>query len=91
MVSLESLESWASVYVDDGSYPGLEALITDFWSTSDGITYPLAGHFVGYLVEEWGLDTVKRLYVSEDVSAAFEVELGLTVSELEVLWLESIP
>ncbi len=86
----EPLEHWVETYRGDGSLPALVDLIDDFWGTDDGITYPVAGHVVGWLHDGWGLDVVKEVYVAEDLAAALEAATGLTVSELEQAWLDSV-
>ncbi|MCB9797395.1 MAG: hypothetical protein H6741_32295, partial [Alphaproteobacteria bacterium] len=87
----EPLEDHVSGYKARGVLPSLEALITDFWSMPDGVTYPTAGHFVGWLAEGWGVDVVKRLYVEPDLEAGFQRELGMTLEEVEAAWAGSIP
>ena len=87
----EDLDHWASTYADAGEIPPLRELVDDFWSYDEGTTYPLAGHFVAFLVDGWGIDALKRLYVAEDLDVAFEDELGLTLDEVEAAWLASIP
>ncbi len=86
----QSLDHWASTYLADGSIPPLSALIDDFWGYDDGITYPIAGHFAGFVCDRWGIDVLKQLYVAEDLEAAFVQELGLSLSELEAEWLGTI-
>lgn len=87
----DPLQDWVAYHRDAGSLPSLQLLIYDFWSTPDGTTYPLAGHFVQFLAGEWGIDVVKELYVQADLEAAIEDELGLDVTALEALWLASVP
>jgi hypothetical protein len=87
----EPLDTWASRYADDGTLPPLTTLMNDFWSESDAVTYPVAGHFVTFLLDGWGPDTVKALYVAEDLDAAFEDELGMTTAEVEAAWWATIP
>ncbi len=86
----ESLEYWVATYRDDGSLPSLQVLMDDFWSADDSITYPVAGHFVDWLLTEWGLDTVKTLYLTEDLEGAFEDELGMDLATVEEAWLATV-
>ncbi len=86
----QSLDYWASEYLAEGDLPPLTALIDDFWGYDDGVTYPVAGHFAGFVRDRWGIDTLKALYVADDLEASFVVELGLTTAELEVQWLDTI-
>ena len=87
----ESLQHWASQHKASGAIPALSELIDDFWSYDSGMTYPLAGHFFGFLVARHGVDAVKRLYVAENLRAGFTAALGQSASELESAWLASIP
>lgn len=87
----EPLEGWVAQYRDEGSLPALSTLIDDFWSNSDGITYPTAGHFVGYLAAGWGIDVVKEVYVAEDLAGALESATGMDLAALEAAWLATVP
>ncbi len=86
----EPTENWVVEYRDDGSLPTLQALIDDFWGHDDGITYPVAGHFVAFLRDGWGAETVRKLYLAEDLEAAFEEELGMGLNALEEAWLGTV-
>lgn len=86
----DPLDYWVAYHRDAGSLPSLPVLIDDFWSVDDGTTYPVAGHFVQFVIDEWGIDTLKDLYVQPDLEAALVAELGLDLSELEALWLASV-
>jgi len=46
---------------------------------------------VEWLLDTYGADAVKALYVAPDLDAAFESELGMTHDEVEKAWLASIP
>lgn len=85
------LEDWATEYLDSGEIPSLDVLIDNFWSESTLVTYPLAGHFVGWLVQEWGLDATKRIYTAADLRGALVDETGMDLVTLEAAWLNSIP
>ncbi|MDP7112011.1 MAG: hypothetical protein QGH45_08605 [Myxococcota bacterium] len=56
----------------------------------DTTTYPLAGHFVDFLRDGWGVDTLKTLHVAENLDDAFAAELGLSTGEVEAAWLATI-
>ena len=86
----EPLDDWAATYAASGELPGLAGLRDDFGSYYGGISYPVAGHFVAFLLDGWGPDALKALYVAPDLDAAFEVELGMTTSEVEAAWLATI-
>lgn len=87
----EPLEHWVVTYRNHGSLPTLDTLIDEFWSLDSGITYPVAGHFMGFLADDYGVDAVKRIDVADDVRVAFEDEIGIPIAELETAWLASVP
>jgi hypothetical protein len=86
----EPLDDWAATYAASGELPTLAGLRDDFGSYYGGISYPVAGHFVAFLLDGWGPDVLKAVYVAPDLDAAFEAELGLTTSEVEAAWLATI-
>lgn len=69
--------------------PPLSQLI-DAWDEYPEVNYQAAGLFVRFLYDTWGLEVLKSLYVAEDLSAAVEVELGMTLEEVEVAWRGSL-
>jgi hypothetical protein len=87
----ESLADQAAQFRDAGEIPPLTELIDDFWSYDDLMTYPVAGHFVGFLVDGWGIEAVKRIYAAPDLEQALADETDLALAELEAAWLASIP
>lgn len=46
------------------------------------IAYPLSGLFVKYLIDNWGLEFFKKMYVIEDKNFAFKEIYNKTVDEL---------
>ena len=86
----ETLESIASTHRAEGTLPTLRTLVDDFWSIDTGTTYPMSGHFYGFLLDRYELTTVNRLYVASDLHQAFQQELGLSTDELEAAWLGTI-
>ncbi len=86
----EPLSDWMVEFQLEGTLPPLRELIDDFWGTDDTITYPVAGHFVDFLITGWGVETVRTLYLAEDLEQAFEDELGMDVAALEEAWLETV-
>ena len=86
----QPLEDWVASYRDDGSLPSLTDLMDDFWSTDDTITYPVAGHFVDWLLTTWDVETVQALYLAEDLEQAFEDHLGMDLAAVEQAWLATV-
>ena len=87
----EELEHWMVQYRDSSELPTLQELIDSFWTVSDGITYPVAGHFVAWLEAEHGIEAVKDLYVAEDLEQALASQLGMSLVEIEAAWLATLP
>lgn len=67
-----------------GTLPSLDALLDDFRAQEQG--YPAAGSFVGWILETYGLDALRRLYPVRDLRAAFPQVVGKSVAELEEAW-----
>jgi len=84
------LTDWMITFRDEGTLPPLEDLIDDFWSFDDTVTYPVAGHFVDFLLDGWGVDSVRAAYLRSDLDQAFKDELGMSVAELEEAWLATV-
>ncbi|MBA2320392.1 MAG: hypothetical protein H0V89_04480 [Deltaproteobacteria bacterium] len=86
----EPLASWATTFRDAGEIPPLQLLIDNFWGYDDLMTYALAGHFVGFLVDGWGIEATKRIYAAPDLEQALLDETGLALADVEAAWLGSI-
>lgn len=86
----EPLHDWVADWLARGELIPLQDLVDDFWSNGDAQTYPTAGHFVGFVAETYGLPALEALYVAPDLEAAFQSELGLTLSQVEEAWHASI-
>ena len=55
-----------------------------FWDGSD-LSYPLSGHFTRFLIDKFGLDSFKRLFVA-GLEGGFEETYGLSKSEIIKQW-----
>ena len=64
----------------------LKGEIQSFWGgpaeNNWPIAYPLSGLFVKYLVDKWGLESFKEMYVIEDKSSAFEKIYNKSASDI---------
>jgi hypothetical protein len=65
----------------------LDGTMYSFWGKApslDGwtIAYPLSGLFAKYLIDNWGLELFKEMYVIEDKIFAFKEIYNITVDEL---------
>ncbi len=86
----QPLDDWAAQFLDAGDIPPLVELIDAFWDYDDTLTYPLAGHFAGFLRDGWGMDVVKELYVAGDLESAMTTELGMSAAEVDAAWRATI-
>lgn len=86
------LADWAAQHRADGDLPALADLVDDFWGAGGGGDrgYGAAGHFVSWLHSAHGIDTVRAIYVRDDLRGAFADELGQSLAEVEADWLASI-
>jgi hypothetical protein len=87
----QPLDDWAAYYRDAGEIPPLSELIARWSAYDDAMTYPLAGDFVGFLVDGWGMDATKRIYAAPDLEDALLAETGFDLAGIEAAWLASIP
>ncbi|HAY70938.1 MAG TPA: hypothetical protein DCX89_03540 [Saprospirales bacterium] len=64
----------------------LKGEIQNFWGgpaeNNWPIAYPLSGLFVKYLVEKWGLESFKNMYIIEDKTVAFRKTYNKSTEEL---------
>jgi len=82
------LDVWAAEHLASGDLPGVQAMIDDFWGAGGGsdLGYGGSGAFNRFLYETYGVDALKELYLSQDLSADVVEVLGADVSELEAAW-----
>jgi hypothetical protein len=69
-----------------GVLPPLEDLIKRFPSYRNG--YALAGSFTGMLIERFGVEMVRELYIGEprEFSVRLEASTGMTLDQLQIWW-----
>lgn len=69
----------------DDKLPALDALLDDFRS-QEGVSYPAAGSFCGYVIETFGMPAFKRLYVMTDPRSGAKEALGKTLEDVDHDW-----
>jgi hypothetical protein len=79
---------FAAKFLADGKLPSVDALLKDFRNQEHG--YPAAGSFCGFLIETYGIEKFKKLYVLTDPAAAAPEILGTTFAEVEKSWLAKL-
>lgn len=63
-------EQWASAMLQIGILPPMERVFSlGFLSDASAKSYTLAGAFVSWVGEKWGMDVVRRWYGGEDIVA----------------------
>nr|WP_290666976.1 hypothetical protein [Ardenticatena sp.] len=88
---VEPIHHIAAALARSPTYVSIPDLATNLYAYQHEVAYIEAGSFVGYLVETYGLDTVKRLYA--DANAPERI-LRRTYPQLErdwLAWLRTIP
>jgi len=66
-------------------------ILGDGWFQHDGaITYPEAGSFVGFMLENLGVRKFKRIYLAKDFEAELQAAVGWTLPDLEASWHETL-
>ena len=88
--------AWVSDFLADGRYVGVDQLLDNesFWSYPDEITYPLAGAFTLWLIEQLGMRKyLDQIYVTGDHAAeTLEKTFGCSVKQVDQLfcsWIRS--
>lgn len=66
-----------------GELPTLTSVYFDFWSSP--YNYYIAGSFVMFLIEEYGMNTFKLIYMGQDIHTVYRKSLY----ELEQEWIET--
>ena len=82
-------------FLDNGNFIPLAQLADNmsFWQIDSAITYPLAGSFVKFLIEEYGITKFTQLYREtqpDNVPEKLEEIYNLSIPELEALWLATV-
>jgi hypothetical protein len=84
------LDAAAAALQRSGKMPPLSRLLCCFRDLDDNVSYPLAGHLVRFVVQRWGMDRFKQLYMARDPEVAFDEIVGTPVDGVERAWIEAI-
>lgn len=83
----EPNEVWVKRFLEERSMPFIKSLLSDdcFFEHDCSITYPIAGAFTKYLIEEYGLASYLKLYKYEGLEwdSAFMDFLGKDIDRTE--------
>jgi len=71
---------------DEGRFIPLSVLKRDFYSPSQEISFTESGSFVEFLINHYGLESFKKIWVEEDLNRALKYVYGKDFSELEKEW-----
>jgi hypothetical protein len=85
----QSLDDAVAALHAQGKLVGLKQLAS-FRSIDDNISYPIAGHFVRFLVTRFGIDKIKALYGAPELRAGIEQILHVDPDQLEADWVATI-
>lgn len=82
-----SNDAWVYYFLQNDKFISLKDLIIDskFYSFSDKLTYPIAGSFVSYIINNYGLEKFKNFYLTlnESFEHCFEKSFGISLDEME--------
>ncbi len=85
---------WAREFYQDGKASSVSAYMEDdfFYSIDCSISYPIAGAFTAYLLATYGLKQYLAFYSyqGDDWEAYFRDSFGVTLSEIEEAFLQSL-
>jgi hypothetical protein len=77
----------AADFLADGKLVPIRDLLGAGWEQHDGaVTYPEAGSFVGFLLDNFGVSKFKRLYLAKDFEAELQAAVGWNLTDLEASW-----
>lgn len=80
-------EAWVQVFMNKGLYVSISSLMNKdgFFSYSDTLTYPIAGAFIGYLIEVFGMESFKGYYnkPSKDFGKDFYSSFNKSINDVE--------
>jgi hypothetical protein len=79
----------AAKMLREGRLPSLEVLLSGF-REDEGVSYPAAGSFAGFVIGTAGLEAFKRLYVAPDPRGVAREVLGMSLEEVDGLWRKSL-
>jgi len=74
----------AAKLLADGKLPSLDSLLKDFRGQEN--SYPAAGSFCGFVIETFGIEKFKTLYLSTDPAAIAPDVLGAPLADVEAKW-----
>ena len=81
---------WVQEFLCTAKYPCLEKMFDneEFWKIPDEITYPLAGAFTKWLIEQLGIqEYLKTVYVTGDQACrAIEKAFGMPLAQVDRLF-----
>ena len=93
----KSNELWCKQFIDSNKLCKLKNLLFNdyFYKTDSNLTYPIAGAFIGFVVNRITMKTfLKEIYSkNEDVKKLFENSMQLTIKEIEcefIIYINSI-
>jgi hypothetical protein len=84
----EETHRFAAKLLADKKLPSVASMLQDFGKQENG--YPAAGSFCGFVIETYGIEKFKRLYVQTDPAAAAQDVLGSSLDEVEKNWLAKL-
>ncbi|WP_138205796.1 hypothetical protein [Haloimpatiens lingqiaonensis] len=80
-------EAWVKYYLDNNKLPDICHMMDDdnFFEYSCELTYPLAGAFIQYLIDTYGIEIFKKLYknLEEDAFKAFNEFYGRDLEDIQ--------
>jgi hypothetical protein len=87
------IDSWIPEYEKEGRLPSLASLASSrtFARMDAGVTYAVAGSFVGYLVRTYGIDAFRSIYSGPgSLDARCKKYLHKSLAQLEQDWLAQV-
>jgi len=86
-------DAWVAELKAQGKVPDLASLVDGarFRSMDDRVSYALAGSFVDFFIQLWGIDRFHLVYTGTDpLPARLQRETGMDLDQLRAAWLEGL-
>ena len=82
----KSNEEWVRIFIDNNKYLEIKELLNNdfFLDHSDEITYPIAGAFIKYLIDQYGTDLFISIYKYKGDNLLRKIESSYT-SKIEII------
>jgi tetratricopeptide (TPR) repeat protein len=80
------IDYWTVKFLTEGKLPTLNNFLVGYRIINWLITYPTSGHFVKFIIANYGVEKFAALWDAEDVKREIPEILGVSLEQLEQQW-----